>query len=144
MVDHIVYVDAKSKAKNLEELLDGTRMMIIRGTMGRKLPYGRVDEGDVLYLIRNNAEGLIKAKCSVKSVFNSEKMGKDESIKLVEDHQNKLHLTPKQLSKWSGKRYIVLIEVDNVIEVEPFKFDKSRYSTMDDWLSVGTIDTIRK
>ena len=48
MVDHVVYVDAKSKAKDLEELLDGTRKMIIRGATGRKLPYGRVDKGDIL------------------------------------------------------------------------------------------------
>jgi hypothetical protein len=46
-MDHVVYVDAK--AKELEELIAGTKTMIIRGATGRKLPYGRVNMGDILY-----------------------------------------------------------------------------------------------
>ena len=46
-MDHIVYVDAKSK--ELGSILDGFKTMIIRGAAGRKLPHGRVSEGDVLY-----------------------------------------------------------------------------------------------
>ncbi|MHA2032979.1 MAG: hypothetical protein ACW99Q_26725, partial [Candidatus Kariarchaeaceae archaeon] len=70
-MDHVVYVDAKAKANDMEEILSGKRLMIIRGATGRKLPYDRVDENDELYLIRNNGEGLIRAKCIVDSVINS-------------------------------------------------------------------------
>lgn len=37
-MDHIVYLNRK--AKELENLKSGTKTMIIRGAMGRKLPYG--------------------------------------------------------------------------------------------------------
>ena len=73
--------------------------MILRGAAGRKLPYGRVNEGDTLYFIRNNGEGLAKAKSVVKSVFNSEKMEKDVSMQLVAKHQNRLQLDSKQFKK---------------------------------------------
>jgi len=62
--------------------------VIIRGAAGRKLPYGRVNEGDVLYFINNNAEGVVKAKAAVDSVFNSDKMSIEESAAFVKKHQD--------------------------------------------------------
>ena len=50
IMDHVVYVDAK--ANELEQLLAGSKRMIVRGAAGRKLPHGRVHAGDTLYLIR--------------------------------------------------------------------------------------------
>jgi hypothetical protein len=140
-MDHVVYVDAK--AKEMEKLVDGSKTMIIRGAAGRKLPYGRVDPGDILYFINNNAEGVVKARAAVKSVFNSEKMSKEESIGLVEQNQDKLQLTNQQGKRWAGKRYLVLIEVEDVVEIDPFPIDRSGYGNMDDWLPVGNIASVK-
>ena len=50
------------------------------------------------------------------------------------------HLNKRRVS--SGKRYLVLIEVKDVYEVEPFPIDKSGYGNMDDWLPVEDIDRV--
>ena len=139
-MDHVVYLDAK--AEELRKILDGSKTMIIRGAAGRKMPYGRVDTGDVLYFIENKGDGLIKAKADVKRVFNSDKMTKEESENLVNENQSKLDLTNAQTKRWAGKRYLVLIEITNVKEIEPFAIDKSNYGNMDDWLPVGDIGEI--
>jgi hypothetical protein len=52
-MDHVVYVDAK--AGEMEKLVNDEKKIIIRGSAGRKMPYGRVNPGDMLYLINNNA-----------------------------------------------------------------------------------------
>lgn len=140
-MDHVVYLEAK--ANELENLLSGKKRMIIRGAAGRKLPYGRVSENDTLYLINNNGEGEIRATAKVKSVFNSEKLSEQESIELVKKYQKNLFLTDKQFNKWAGKRYIVLIELEKVKEIKPFKIDKSNFSNMDDWLSVEQINNVK-
>lgn len=57
-MDHVVYLDAK--ANEFDNLLSGKKSMIIRGAAGRKVPYGQVEEGDRLYFIKNNAEGMIR------------------------------------------------------------------------------------
>ena len=137
-MDHVVYVDAK--AKELSKILKGSKSMIIRGAAGRKMPYGRVHKDDMLYLIENDGSGLVRAKTKALSVFNSEKMTVDESISLVEQHQDKLQLTSSQNKRWAGKRYLVLIEIGEVEAVEPFIIDKSEYGNMDDWLPVGNIE----
>ena len=74
-MDHVVYLDAK--AKEIAKILSRGKTMIIRGAAGRKLPYGRVNENDTLYLIENDSSRLVKGRAVVKSVFNSEKMGKE-------------------------------------------------------------------
>jgi hypothetical protein len=142
-MDHVVYVDAKAKANDLEEILSGKRTMIIRGATGRKLPYGRVQEDDTLYLIRNNGEGLIRGKCVVEDVENSEKLTKEISVQLVKENQSKLNLTSKQFKRWAGKRYLVLITIKDVQEVDPFAIDRSAYGNMDDWLPVENIENVK-
>ena len=140
-MEHVVYVDAK--AKELSKLLDGSKTMVIRGAAGRKLPHGRVFTGDVLYFLENNAEGHVKAKAKVLSVFNSDKMTEEESTALVKNNQGKLQLTDVQFKRWAGKKYIVLIEITHAAPVEPFAVDKSNYGNMDDWLPVGDINSVK-
>lgn len=141
-MDHVVYLDAK--ANEYDKLIEGTKTMIIRGAAGRKMPYGRVNEGDILFFINNNGEGKVKAKANVKQVFNSEKMTKEESIELVENNSDKLNLTDKQYKRWAGKRYLVLIHVEDIEDLEPFEIDKSDYGNMDDWLPVENIESVKK
>jgi len=141
-MDHVVYVDVK--AKELEKLIDGSKTMIIRGAAGRKLPYGRVNVNDVLFFIRNNGEGLIKAKTIVKGVYNSEKLGKAESEKLVKNNQPKLQLSDAQFKRWAGKRYLVLVEMNKIKEIDSFEIDRSNYGNMDDWLPVENIHNVKK
>lgn len=140
-MDHIVYVDAKSK--EMDKLISGEKTMVIRRAAGRKLPHGRVNVGDILYFINNNGEGEVKASGIVKNVYNSDKMSEEESIKLVKENQEKLKLTEKEFTRWAGKRYIVLIEVEKVESIISFVIDRSQYGNMDDWLPVGKIEIVK-
>lgn len=140
-MDHIVYLDYK--AKELENLKKGVKTMIVRGAMGRKLPYGKVNVGDILYFIENKGDGMIKAKATVANVFNSEQLTKEESMQLIEKNQPSMLLDGGLLKRFAGKRYLVLITIDSFTEVEQFKIDRSAYGNMDDWLPVGNIDTVR-
>ena len=140
-MDHIVYLN--HKAKELENLINGSKSMIIRGAMGRKLPYGILNIGDVLYFAENNGDGLVKAKALIGDVFNSEKLSGEESINLVEAHQDKLKLDKAMFDRFAGKRFLVLINLSNFETIEAFKFDRSKYSNMDDWLPVGNINDVK-
>lgn len=140
-MDHIVYVDAKEG--ELEKLLDGTKTAILRGATGRKLPYGRVNPGDRLYFIRNNSEGLVQARATISEVMNSEALSPEQSEQVVRQNQDKLQFTPRQVKRWAGKRYLVMIDIGAVEKVEPFPIDKSGYGNMDDWLPVGDVESVR-
>jgi len=140
-MDNVVYLD--HKAKELDNLKSGKKTMIIRGATGRKLPYGRVHKGDILYFIENKGDGLVKAKARVKDVFNSEQLTRTESEELVNHNQNRLLLDSGMLKRFSGKRYLVLIIIEYFEELVPFKIDRSQYSNMDDWLPVEDINKVK-
>ena len=140
-MDHVVYLDCKSY--ELNKLISGTKTMLIRGAAGRKMPYGRVNVGDILYLLNNDGSGLIRAKAVVSRVINSDKMEKNQSVALVEEYQDYLHLSEAQTERWAGKRYLVLIELTNLELLEPFSIDKSEYGNMDDWLPVNNIKSVQ-
>jgi len=142
-MNHVVYLDAK--ANEMEKIFTNKKTMIVRGATGRKVPYGLVNIGDILFFINNNAEGMIKATAEVFNVINSEKMDKETSISLIKKFQDKLQLTDKQFQRWGGKRYIVLVEIKNVKEIKPFQFNRDDFKNkMDDWLIFEKIDSIKK
>ncbi len=140
-MDNVVYLDYR--AKELENLKTGHKTMIIRGAMGRKLPHGLVKKSDILYFLENIGDGLIKAKATVESVFSSDKLTKEQSIEIVEKHQDHLLLNKGLAKRFAGKRYLVLIKITDFKEIEPFKIDKSEYGNMDDWLPVENIEKVK-
>jgi hypothetical protein len=117
--------------------------MLIREAMGRKIPYDRVKNDDVLYLLNNNGEGLVKSRCLVESVFQTDKIDNAKALELINENQKDLILTSKQIEKWSLKRYIVLIKIKNFELIEEFKIDKKDYGNMDDWLLVEDIKRVK-
>lgn len=141
MMDHVVYVDAKQG--ELEKLLSGSARAIVRGAAGRKLPYGRVEPGDCLFFVPNDGKCQVRASAAVISVFNSQQLSAEESRRLIAENQETLLLTPAQVQRWSGKRYLVIIGLGAVTHAAPFTIDRSAYGNMDDWLPVGDIQKVR-
>ena len=140
-MDHIVYVDTRQG--DLEKLLNGSARMIVRGAMGRKLPYDRIQLGDRLFFVQNDGKCLARACAEVTMVFNSNQLSADESRQVITGNQEQLQLTPVQVKRWSAKRFLVLIGLGEVRPVTPFAIDRSEYGNMDDWLPVGDIERVK-
>jgi len=140
-MDHVVYLD--KKASEAEKLLYGSKTQIIRGAAGRKLPYGRVFEGDTLYFINNDGSGKVFARAKVSSVLNSDKLDPQQSAALIKENQPFLQLSDDQIKRWSGKRYLILVTVERFETLQPFMIDRSAYGNMDDWLPVEDIEKVK-
>lgn len=140
-MDHIVYVDVKQG--ELENLLCGAARMLVRGATGRKLPYGRVQLGDRLFFVQNDGKCQVRAWAEVTMVWNSPSLGAEESKKVIEENQEQLQLSPKQIQRWSGKRFLILIGLGRVTPITPFTIDRSAFGNMDDWLPVGDVERVR-
>ena len=137
-MEHLVYCD--KKAKVWEKLLSGKKTLIVRGAAGRKLPHSRVFKGEKLYFIENDGSGLITGTGVVKNVDNLVKLTDEESRSIIAERQKQLQLTEEQIKRWAGKKCLCLIEVENVAEISPLKYDRQK--NMDDWITVEDIRTI--
>ena len=137
-MEHLVYCD--KKAKVWEKHLSGQKTLIVRGAAGRKLPHSRVFKGEKLYFIENDGSGLITGTGVVKNVDNLVKLTDEESRSIIAERQKQLQLTEEQIKRWAGKKCLCLIEVENVAEISPLKYDRQK--NMDDWITVEDIRTI--
>ena len=72
---HLVYCDNQGKKgeRDLDKIISGTKMMVVRGAAGRKIPHSRVFEGENVYFMENGT-GKISAYAVVKSVQNHVKL----------------------------------------------------------------------
>jgi hypothetical protein len=138
LMDHVVYLDGR--AKELENLILGNKSMIIRGSSGRKFPYGRVTEGDILYFVKNSGECEISASGVVSSVFNSGELSREESFETIIRNQDKLQLPDSQFEKWAGRRYLILIGVKDIHPVAPIQINSCVLAGNEDWIDAGDID----
>ena len=139
-MDHIVYLD--SSAKELHKILSGEKTMIIRASMGKARPYGKVDEGDTLFFVNTSSPWKVKAMADVSDVCNSEKMTAEESVELIKEHQEQLDLSKEEKARYNGKRYVILIGIENVRSIVPFSINDSIHGGVDDWLVVDSIDEV--
>lgn len=137
---HLVYCDNEGKngQKVYDKIVEGTKTMIVRGAAGRKIPHSRVFEGETLYFMEKGTS-KITAMATVISVENYIKLTDEESIKILDENQNKLNLTDKQRNRWH-KKCLCLIEFKDVKEIAPLEF--AHQGNMDDWLIIEKIEDV--
>lgn len=133
---YLVYCDDKEKV--LEKIIATSKTMIVRGAAGRKIPHSRVFENETLYFMKKGT-GLICAIATVSSVQNYVKLTEDEITKILQDNQEKLNLSEKQIIRWH-KKCLCLVEFKDVKEITPLEFDHQ--SNMDDWLIIDKIEDV--
>jgi hypothetical protein len=139
-MDHVVYVTRSSK--ELEGLFDGGRSVIVRGSRGRKVPYGCVAGGDRLFFATGTGRNVVKAAAAVDTVYDSPPLSGIEPECLIAEHMGKLRLTDVEMTKWSQKKFLTLIGVSEFCPVVPFTIAARGSGEADDWLVLGNIDEV--
>ena len=138
--EHLVYLN--SEAKELNKLLNGEKKMIIRGAAGKKCPLGgRAKINDIVYFVETGGDMIVTHKGTISKVIESEKMTPSESQLFIEKYKNELNLSKEQYERWSGKKFLAVYEITDIIEIVPFKYN--RENNMDDWIITDDINKIK-
>ncbi len=117
--------------------------MLVRGSVGKKLPYGKVSAGDRLFFATgNSSRNVVKAKASAVDVYDSPKLTGIEPECLLADNAGKLLLSDVEMAKWSARKYLTLIELEDVNPVVPFTIAARGNGEDDDWIVLDNIDEI--
>jgi hypothetical protein len=138
-MDHIVYVGASSK--ELRQLTNGKRTMIVRGDSAVDTVYRRVSPGDTLHFIITSDQ-TARVKATVTKVQHSHALKRDAALALLQACQPWARLTEKELTRWAGKRYLTLMTVDNVTQITPFRINGIAHGKQGDWLLAGDVRTV--
>lgn len=138
--EHLVYLN--DKAKELEKIINKEKTMIIRGAAGKKCPLGgRAKVNDEIYFVETGGDMIVTHKGIISKVVESEKMTVEESALFIKKYEKELYLSKEQYKRWNGKKYLAVYEISNLIEIEPFKYN--RQNNMDDWIITDDINKIK-
>lgn len=137
---HIVYCDNAGRrgTRELDNIVTGSKTMVLRGAAGRKIPHSRVFEGEMLYFMEKGS-GIINACATVSHVENYVKLSDDEISELLNSHQEQLQFNEKQQSRWH-KKCLCMVEFHNVHQIAPLTFEHQ--GNMDDWLIVEKVEDV--
>ena len=134
-IKHLVFL--RKSTKGLENIKNGKKTQLLRGSSTKKSIFSKTKKGDVLYFIEKDGTNMIRFKAKVKEVVNTEKLTKEESLDFVLKNQKGLQFNANQIKKWSSKPYLTLITFNQIEEVEPYKIDECDYVNVDDWITLS-------
>ena len=138
-MDHIVFVGEESK--ELRQLTNGKRTMIVRGGSAVDAAYRRVSPGDTLHFVVSPDQTAC-VKAAVTKVHHSHALKKEAALALLQAHQPWAQLTEKELARWVGKRYLTFMSVDDVRQITPLRIQGIEDRNEGDWLSVSDLRTM--
>lgn len=140
---HLVYCDntGKKAEKELDKIQTGSKTMFVRGAAGRKIPHSRVQIDDTLYFMEKGTKS-INTKAKVTQVYNYAKLSDEQITSTLQQFQDKLQCSEKQLERWH-KKCLCLVEFDQV-EILASSLEFDHQGNMDDWLILNKIEDVIK
>lgn len=141
-MDHVAIMNPKLAL--IDQILTGDKTIESRWLKNRSSPYGRVLAKDTIYFKQSG--GLILAKAVVKKVVQYDNLDQITAEKVVNKYGGlgKINLQQIDNLSWlSGKKYCVLIWLDNPQKVIPFKINKAGFGIGSAWIIVENIAKIR-
>ncbi len=137
-MDHIAIMNKSLKL--LPKILSGEKKIESRWYVSRFAPWNRIFEGDSVYF--KDAGCLVTLKARVSKVLQFENCDFKQVIELY--GKDIAFVNPEKAFSWvKGKKYCILIFLEEVSEVEPFDIDKTGFGNACAWLCVGDIEKVK-
>ena len=133
----MMYLDRTSN--EIENLINGTKDVIIRAANIKKFPYKMVDDGDKLYLLPNDSKVIVRVSATVNKAIFIETTNEKERLEIFEVYKNRVKLNKKKTEYILKRKYISIFILSDIKE-EYAKVDKSQYGLKEDWLEIIDVE----
>lgn len=139
-MDHLAIL-AKER-KLLAKIISGEKTIESRWYKFKKTPYENICVADTIYFKNSGEPVSVKAKVGKVLFFDNLDMKKIEGI--LQEYGSRICIPVSHASTLVGKNFCTLMFLEDVEEVESFQVNKRGYGLMAAWISVKSIDEIRK
>jgi len=120
----------------LEKILVGQKTIESRWYKNKYQPWNNIFAGDIVYF-KNSGE-LVTLKAIVDMVLQFENLSPEKVKQILIDYGEKDGVGKNDFEKYfemfKDKKYCLLIFLQNVEEVEPFKISKKGFGMMASWM----------
>ncbi|MBU2638821.1 MAG: hypothetical protein KJ955_07645 [Nanoarchaeota archaeon] len=131
-----------NKRRNLlQKIILGEKTIESRWYVNRKAPYGCIKKGDVVYF-KDSGEP-VSVKAFVSRVLQFDNLDDDKTLQILKEYGKQIGVGTSYAPALKGKRYCILVFLENVKEIQPFYINKKGYGIMSAWISVDNIGKLK-
>jgi len=136
----------KKSWKLLPKILSGEKKIESRWYMSRYPPWNSIKTGETVYFKDSGEPVTIKAE--VKKVIQISNLTPDKVREIFDKYGKTDGIGVTDISKYikmfKDKNYCMLIFLKNPQNIKPFNIDKTGFGLMSAWITVSSINQIRK
>lgn len=140
-MDHLAIL--KKQLHLLHKILAGEKIIESRWYKTKKIPFNRIKEGDTVYF--KESGGHVSVKAIVQKVIQYEDLTETKIHNILHIYEKELGIKANEyINNVKDKKYGILIFLENVEELTPFKIDKKGFGSQSSWITVETIAEIQR
>lgn len=139
-MEHLAILNKKLNL--LQKIISGEKTIESRWYVNRKAPYGCIKKGDIVYF-KNSGEP-VSVKAVVNSVLQFDDLNDIKILQILKEYGKRLGVDESYASNIKGKKYCVLVFLENMKEIKQFDINKKGYGMMSAWITVEKIEKIKK
>lgn len=138
-MEHLAILSKQKKL--LAKIISGEKTIESRWYVSKKAPFGLISEGDTIYFKESGEQ--VTAKAKAKRILCYEGLNPEKIRGLLIEYGSQIGVGVSYLENIRDKKFCILIFLDDVGEIEPFKVDKRGYGMMCAWISIDSVDKLK-
>ncbi|MCG2809526.1 MAG: hypothetical protein L6275_04285 [Candidatus Portnoybacteria bacterium] len=128
----------------LEKIISGEKVIETRWYNSRRSPWNKIKKGDFVYF--QNSGSAVAVKSKVKKVIQYDDLNPNKIQGILSEFGKDIGIQDLKtfFKEIKSKRYCILIFLENIKEISPFFIDKTGFGLMSAWISIDSINQIRR
>lgn len=139
-MDHLAILDKKRNL--LQKIISGDKTIESRWYQTKRTPWNNIKSGDTIYF--KDAGELVTVKASVKDVLFFDDLDRVKVLKIIQKYGKAIGFNTLEYTEYfDGKKYCILMFLEDVKEIKPFDINKTGFGNACAWITLRDIKEIR-
>jgi len=143
-MDHVAIMNKSWKL--IDKILSGQKTIESRWYMAKFSPWNKINSGDMVYF--KDAGEMITAKAKVSRVLQFDNLTDEKIKEIIKEYGGVGKIcfasSTEDVFLWAkGKKFCILIFLENPQKVIQFQVDKTGFGNACAWMCVGDIEKVR-
>lgn len=139
-MEHLAILSKERKL--LAKIISGEKTIESRWYKFKRAPYQNISHGEVIYFKDSGMPVTARAKVSKVLFFDG--LNLEKITQILEEYGKEIGVTVSHAPDLVGKRFCTLMFLSDVEQIEPFDIDKKGYGLMSAWITVESIDSLKR
>lgn len=142
VMEHLAILNPKLQL--LPKILSGEKTIESRWYKHKTTPWNKIQRGDTIYF--KNASQPVTATAKISKVLQIQVSSLHEALSLAKQYKEEICLSDNAITETSwlvGKRYVILVYLQDAKKITPFSINKSGFGNACAWITCPKIAALK-